>query len=71
MNILKATTVEQLLKQHPEAVNFFFQRGMLCVGCPTESLHTLADVARIYGHELNSFLNDLRLALRSLPEKSH
>ena len=30
--------------------------GLLCVGCPTEAFHTLADVAREYHLDLNQLL---------------
>lgn len=33
---------------------------MLCVGCPTETFHTLEDVARIYGIAAEQLLKELR-----------
>ena len=54
------TTIQELLKQHPSATAMFIARRMLCVGCPAQAFHTLADVARIHG----SAIDDLCAAFR-------
>jgi hybrid cluster-associated redox disulfide protein len=56
-------TVSELLKHHPSAISVFIKRKMLCVGCPTETFHTLEDVARIYGIALELLLRELRGAI--------
>jgi hybrid cluster-associated redox disulfide protein len=56
-------TVSELLTHHPSAISVFIKRKMLCVGCPTETFHTLEDVARIYGIELEQLLKELRGAI--------
>ena len=55
--------VSELLTHHPSSISVFLRRKMLCVGCPTESFHTLEDVACIYGIELEQLLEELRGAI--------
>ncbi|MCP4010136.1 MAG: DUF1858 domain-containing protein [Proteobacteria bacterium] len=42
------TTVKELLDRYPKILQLFMDFGLLCVGCPAEAFHTLADVAREY-----------------------
>jgi len=53
-------TVSELMRVHPSAMDVFIKRKMLCVGCPTESFHTLEDVAHLYGVALEQLLRELR-----------
>lgn len=46
-------TVKKLLDHYPQVLQVFLDIGLLCVGCPTEAFHTLADVAREYRLDLN------------------
>lgn len=63
MTLEGGMTVQETLRRHPGAMAFFIERRMLCVGCPTEAFHTLADVARIQGYTLETFLKDLQAAI--------
>jgi len=63
MNIDPKMTVSELMRFYPSAIDVFIKRKMLCVGCPTESFHTLEDVARIYGISLTQFLKEIRWAI--------
>jgi len=49
-------TVKVLLQHHPQALQVFIDMGLLCVGCPAEEFHTLADVAYEYHLDLNQLL---------------
>jgi len=53
-------TVSDLMRVHPSAMDVFIKRKMLCVGCPTESFHTLEDVAHLYGIALEQLLRELQ-----------
>jgi len=53
-------TVSELMRVHPSAMDVFIKRKMLCVGCPTDTFHTLEDVARINGIALDKLLEELR-----------
>ena len=49
-------TVKKLLDRYPQVLQLFMDLGLLCIGCPVEAFHTLADVAREYHLDLNQFL---------------
>jgi hybrid cluster-associated redox disulfide protein len=53
-------TVKELLDRYPQLLRTFMDLGLLCVGCPTEAFHTLADVAREYRLYQDQLLHRLR-----------
>ena len=61
--LTSAITVKEVLDRHPETLKVFMDTGLLCVGCPTEAFHTLADVAREYHLDLNQLLRHLNKAI--------
>jgi hybrid cluster-associated redox disulfide protein len=63
MKLDSKMTVRELMTYHPSAIDIFIKRKMLCVGCPTETFHTLEDVARINGIALEHLLEDLHDAI--------
>jgi hybrid cluster-associated redox disulfide protein len=56
-------TVKELMTHHPSVIDVFIKRKMLCIGCQTETFHTIEDVACINGILLKHFLKDLRDAI--------
>lgn len=56
-------TVKELLDRHPQALQLFMDFGLLCVGCPAEAFHTLADVAREYHLDPNQLLRRIHKAI--------
>jgi hybrid cluster-associated redox disulfide protein len=60
MKLDSKITIKMLLENHPGALAVFIEREVLCVGCPTEAYHTLEDVARIHGCDVEDLLNSLR-----------
>ena len=63
MKLDSKMTVSELMTVHASAIDVFIKRKMLCVGCPTETFHTLEDVARINGIALEHLLEDLQDAI--------
>lgn len=57
-------TVEQTLDQFPVLAAVFVRRGMACVGCAMARFDTLAEAARTYGQETETFLAELDDAAR-------
>jgi hybrid cluster-associated redox disulfide protein len=51
--IPSSITVKELLDRYPQTLRIFMDMGVLCVGCPAEAFHSLADVARAYKLNLN------------------
>ncbi|RVD67338.1 DUF1858 domain-containing protein, partial [Mesorhizobium sp. M4A.F.Ca.ET.029.04.2.1] len=39
-------TMDEIMHGSPAAVRVLLQHGMLCVGCPIASFHTVSDAAR-------------------------
>jgi len=61
--LTSAITVKEVLDRHPRALQVFMDIGLLCVGCPAEAFHTLADVAREYHLDLNQLLQRIYKAI--------
>jgi hybrid cluster-associated redox disulfide protein len=57
-------TVAEVMDRWPETIPIFFRYRLACVGCPIASFETLAEVAVIYGIDLDCFLNELRQTIR-------
>jgi len=60
-------TVKDVLDRYPQALPAFMQLRLLCVGCPTEAFHTLADVAREYDLDIELLLERIRSAIAERP----
>lgn len=63
INVTPLSTVKELIDQYPEVLPVFFKIGLLCVGCPGESFHTLADVARENNLDLRKLLERIQNAI--------
>lgn len=62
-NISNDITIKELLDRNPQLLRWFLDMGLLCVGCPAESFHTLADVAREHGIDEDQLLHRLKNAM--------
>jgi hybrid cluster-associated redox disulfide protein len=60
-------TVKEVLDRYPQTLPAFMQMRLLCVGCPTEAFHTLADVAREYNLDIEYLLERIRSAIAERP----
>lgn len=56
-------TVRELLERYPRVMSVFIEHRMLCVGCPTKAFHTLADVARMHGCDLERLMASIEAAV--------
>ncbi|WP_455707753.1 DUF1858 domain-containing protein [Mesorhizobium sp. ORM8.1] len=43
--------MDEIMRMSPAAIRIVLQHGMLCIGCPIASFHTVSDAAR--EHDLN------------------
>jgi hybrid cluster-associated redox disulfide protein len=59
LQITPQTSVADLLSAWPEAVPVFLNRRMACVGCNMSRFETLQDASRIYGVNLETFLEEI------------
>jgi hybrid cluster-associated redox disulfide protein len=58
-------TINKLLDRYPQLLQLFMDLGLLCIGCPVEAFHTLADVAREYHLDLNQLLQRIDTVIGS------
>jgi len=56
-------TVKEVLDRYPQTLQQFMNLGLLCVGCPTEAFHTLADVASEYQLDPDQLLQCFQRAI--------
>ncbi|MBI9082788.1 MAG: DUF1858 domain-containing protein [Desulfobacterales bacterium] len=56
-------TVKDLLDRYPRLLQLFMDLGLLCVGCPAEAFHTLADVSKEYNLNLNQLCRRISEAI--------
>ncbi len=56
-------TVKEVLDRYPRTLQPFMNLGLLCVGCPMETFHTLADVAREYRMDPDQLLQRFQRAI--------
>lgn len=63
-NISSDLTVKELLKTHPTLLNMFLDMGLMCVGCPAEAFHTLAEVAQEYKLDVDQLLERINKSIR-------
>ena len=60
-------TVKDLLDRYPLVLPVFMRLRLLCVGCPTEAFHTLADVAREYDLDINDLIDRIQSTIAERP----
>jgi len=57
------TTMDEIMHASPAAIRVVLQHGMLCVGCPIASFHTIADAAREHNLKEEQLSFNLRAAI--------
>ena len=58
-------TVAEVMERWPETIPIFFHYRMTCVGCPIAPFETLADVAAVYGLDMDCLVDELRQSIHS------
>ncbi|WP_363789441.1 DUF1858 domain-containing protein [Mesorhizobium sp.] len=56
-------TMDRIMRETPAAIRVILQHGMLCVGCPIASFHTVSDAAREHDLEEDQLRRDLEAAI--------
>jgi len=62
-------TVAEVLARWPRTIHVFIRHRMACAGCPVTRFETLAEVAVIYGLNLDHFLNELARTIQESKER--
>lgn len=63
MNIEKAVTIGQLLREHPELAQPLLDAGMHCLGCPASQMETLEQACSVHGIDCDALVEKLKAAL--------
>ena len=62
---IKDITVKELIDRYPMLVKLFMDLGLLCIGCPAEAFHTVENIAKEYGFDLNTFVHEINRAIQN------
>ena len=60
----KSLSVGSLMQRRPETISVFLRHNMFCVGCSVSMLHTLDEVAAIYGQDPGELRRELCAVIR-------
>jgi hybrid cluster-associated redox disulfide protein len=58
-------TMDEIMRRWPLTIRVVIRSGMLCVGCPIASFHTVSDAAREHGLDEALLRCDLEAAASS------
>lgn len=58
-------TVDEVMRRWPSTIRVFLRHGMLCVGCPIATFHTISDAAREHGLDEAALREELENAASS------
>lgn len=58
-------SVDAIMRTWPSTISVMIRHGMLCVGCPIATFHTVTDACEAHGVDEDTFLGELLAAIRS------
>ncbi|MDD2715228.1 MAG: DUF1858 domain-containing protein [Candidatus Wallbacteria bacterium] len=62
--INKDMTITSILEKYPEAIAFFSQHNLGCIGCFAATFESLKDGLVAHGFEVDTFVDDLNTFLK-------
>lgn len=62
-------TVSEVMRRWPQTFWVFMQHGMACAGCAVGDFHTVEEAALEYRIPLQTFVAELRAAIRPSPRR--
>ena len=57
--IVKSTTIGELLNVFPEAAPILMEIGMHCLGCPSAQMESLEEAAMVHGLDVDTVVSHL------------
>lgn len=57
-------TMDAIMRRWPGTIRVILGHGLLCVGCPIASFHTVADAAREHVLDEEMLIHDLMKAMK-------
>jgi len=58
-------SVDAIMRTWPSTIFVMIRHGMLCIGCPIATFHTVTDACEAHGVDEEMFLGELLSAIRS------
>lgn len=63
MAITKEMIIGDVINEHPELVQTFFQNGMMCIGCPASQGESIEEASAVHGLDADQLVAALNEAL--------
>ena len=64
-------SMDEVMREWPATIGVILDHGMLCVGCPIATFHTVVDAAREHGIEEAELVRDLQAVIEtSVPPRN-
>ncbi len=63
MAITKEMIIGDVISEHPELVQTFFQNGMMCIGCPASQGESIEEASVVHGLDADQLVAALNEAL--------
>ena len=63
MAITKDMIIGDVINEHPELVQTFFQNGMMCIGCPASQGESIEEASVVHGLDADQLVAALNEAL--------
>ena len=60
--LLDDMSMDEIMREWPATIRVVLDHGMLCVGCPIASFHTIDDAVREHSLDGDSFRHDIEAA---------
>ncbi|PWK73843.1 DUF1858 domain-containing protein [Aminobacter sp. AP02] len=57
-------TMDTIMRQWPGTIRVILGHGLICVGCPIASFHTVSDAAREHRLDEDVLVRDLMMAMK-------
>jgi hybrid cluster-associated redox disulfide protein len=57
-------TMEAIMREWPQTIRVILDHGLLCVGCPIASFHSVADATIEHGVDETPLVRDLKTAMK-------
>ena len=63
--IVKSTTIGELLNVFPEAAPILMEIGMHCLGCPSSQMETIEEAAMVHGIDADLLVEKINAAMKA------
>ena len=68
--ITKGISFAELMEKYPEAIEFLFEKGMHCIGCPMSTGETLEQGALVHGLDPDELVKEMNKRIEKVAKKT-